>query len=90
MLSNKDPNDVSEGEVKTLEWYLILIPSIAAALSSTLIAMTAVHRVRPPKSQAVTAIPDEAVAFLFGPLMAAIQKKADDAVAQAVGRSKLT
>jgi hypothetical protein len=90
MLFNKDPNDVSEGEVKTLEWYLILIPSIAAALSSTLIAMTAVHRVRPPKSQTVTAIPDEAVAFLFGPLMAAIEKKADDAVAQAVGRSKLT
>lgn len=90
MLFNKDPNDVSEGEVKTLEWYLILIPSIAAALSSTLIAMTAVHRVRPPKAQTVTSIPDEAAAFLFGPLMAAIERKADEAIERAIGRSKQT
>lgn len=45
MLFRKDPRDVTSGEVKTLEWYLIIIPSIAAALSSTLIAMTAVRRV---------------------------------------------
>ncbi len=34
MLFNKDPKDVSDGEVKTLEWYLILIPSIADRTSS--------------------------------------------------------
>jgi hypothetical protein len=84
MLFNKDPKDVSEGEVKTLEWYLILIPSIAAALSSTLIAMTAVHRIRRPKASAPTAVPDEAVAFLFGPLLAEIKKTAEEAVNRAV------
>jgi hypothetical protein len=84
MIFNKDPKDVSEGEVKTLEWYLILIPSIAAALSSTLIAMTAVHRIRRPKSSAPTTVPDEAVAFLFGPLLAEIKKTAEDAVNRAV------
>ena len=85
MLFNVDPNEVSEGQVKTLEWYLILIPSIAAALSSTLIAMTAVHRVRRPKSQmAPTVIPDDAANFLFGPLIAAIKGEAADAVETAV------
>jgi hypothetical protein len=83
MLFNKDPKDVSEGEVKTLEWYLILIPSIAAALSSTLIAMTAVHRLRPPKPQTPTAISDDAVTYLFGPLVEAIKKEASDAVERA-------
>jgi hypothetical protein len=84
MLFNKDPKDVSEGEVKTLEWYLILIPSIAAALSSTLIAMTAVHRIGRPKASAPTVVPDEAVAFLFGPLLAEIKKTAEDAMNRAV------
>jgi hypothetical protein len=84
MLFKKDPKDVSEGEVKTLEWYLILIPSIAAALSSTFIAMTAVHRVRPPNSQVVTAIPDEAASYLFGPLMTEIKREAKVAVERAV------
>ncbi len=83
MLFNKDPKDVSEGEVKTLEWYLILIPSIAAALSSTLIAMTAVHRVRPPKRQTPTVISDDAVTYLFGPLVETIKKEARDAVERA-------
>ena len=91
MLFSKDPRDVSEGEVKTLEWYLILIPSIAAALSSTLIAMTAVHRIRPPEPQLATTIPDEAATYLFGPLLAAITKEAKDAVANAMnGRAKST
>jgi hypothetical protein len=84
MLFNKDPKDVSEGEVKTLEWYLILIPSIAAALSSTLIAMTAVHRIKRSKISTPTTVPDEAVTFLFGPLMAEIRQAANDAVNRAV------
>jgi hypothetical protein len=84
MLFNKDPKEVSEGEVKTLEWYLILIPSIAAALSSTLIAMTAVHRIKRAKTSAPTTVPDDAVTFLFGPLLAEIRKTAEDAVNRAV------
>jgi hypothetical protein len=83
MLFNKDPKEVSEGEVKTLEWYLILIPSIAAALSSTLIAMTAVQRLRRPKAQSPTVISDDAVTYLFGPLTEAIKKEASDAVERA-------
>ena len=83
MLFNKDPKEVSEGEVKTLEWYLILIPSIAAALSSTLIAMTAVQRLRRPKTQSPTVISDDAVNYLFGPLTEAIKKEASDAVERA-------
>src|SRR5581483_4027505 len=84
MLFGKDSRDVSEGEVKTLEWYLILIPSIAAAFSSTLIAMTAVRRIKPAP---VVTIPDEAAAYLFGPLVAAIQAEAKKAVASAIGEN---
>jgi hypothetical protein len=84
MLFSKDPRKVSEGEVKTLEWYLILIPSIAAALSSTLIAMTAVHRLKPPKPPSLTTIPDEAAVYLFGPLVEAIRQESRDAVRAAV------
>lgn len=84
MLFNKDPRDVSEGEVKTLEWYLILIPSIAAALSSTLIALTAVHRIRPPKSESPLVMPDEAMACLLGPLGKTMEQEAKNVIAAAM------
>lgn len=88
MLFRKDPRDVSDGEVKTLEWYLIVVPSIAAAFASTLIAITAVRRIR-PDPVAVTPIPDEAAAYLFGPLLAAIKMEARATVSEAMnGRSK--
>jgi len=83
MLFNKDPQNVTEGEVKTLEWYLILIPSIAAALSSTLIAMTAVHRIRRAKSQAPTTMPDEAMGYLLGPLVKVLEQEARTAISAA-------
>jgi hypothetical protein len=79
MLFQKAAQDVTDANVKTLEWYLIVIPSIAAAFSSTLIAMTAVRRVKRPLVQTAT-IPDEAAAYLFGPLVAAIRQEARDAV----------
>jgi hypothetical protein len=89
MLFHKDAQEVSDGEIKTLEGYLIWIPSIAAALSSTLIAMTAVHRIRAPKTEPVSVIPDEAAAYLFGPLVQALRKEANDAVASALnGRAR--
>jgi hypothetical protein len=82
MLFKKDQRDVTDGEVKTLEWYLIFIPSIAAAMSSTLIAITAVRRIKSePEPRA--AIPDEAVSYLFGPLVASIRQEAKDAVTAA-------
>jgi hypothetical protein len=90
MLLRKDPQDVTDADVKLLEWYLIVIPSIAAAFSSTLIAMTAVRRIKPVKSAADVHFPDEAAAYLFGPLVAAIRREAQDAVAAAATQGKTT
>jgi hypothetical protein len=84
MLFRKDPRDVSDGEVKTLEWYLIIIPSIAAALSSTLIAMTAVRRIKVLAPEPAATLSDEAMQFLFGPLVDAIRAEANAAVVVAI------
>jgi hypothetical protein len=87
----KDQRDVSDGEVKTLEWYLIFIPSIAAAMSSTLIAMTAVRRIKSAEPEPKATIPDEAISYLFGPLVASIRQEAKEAVtAAANGFAKTT
>jgi len=83
MILRKAPTEVTDAEVKGLESYLIFIPSIAAALASTLLAITAVRRI-PRRPGIVTTIPDEAAAYLFGPLMEAIKKQAGDAVAAAI------
>lgn len=83
MLLRKDPQNVTDADVKLLEWYLIVIPSIAAAFSSTLIAMTAVRRIKPTQSASEVSFPDEAATYLFGPLVTAIRKEAQDAVAAA-------
>jgi hypothetical protein len=87
MLFQKAAQDVTDGNVKALEWYLIVIPSIAAAFSSTLIAMTAVRRIKRPIAR-TTAIPDEAAAYLFGPLVAAIRAEAREAVKTAASAEK--
>jgi hypothetical protein len=86
MLFRVDPAKVSPEQLKTLEFYLIFVSSIAAAFSSTLIAMTAVRRIKKPKEVAAVTIPDEAAAYLFGPLVIAIRKEAADAVAAAVSK----
>jgi len=83
MLFGVNPKDVTPGQIKSLEFYLIFVSSIAAAFSSTLIAMTAVRRIKPQEKSSVVALPDEAAAYLFGPLVAAIRKEAQDAVATA-------
>jgi hypothetical protein len=83
MLFRKDPRDVSDAEVKTLEWYLIVVPSIAAAFASTLIAITAVRRIR-PEPTTVAEIPDDAMTYLFGPLLAAIKAEARATVLDAL------
>ena len=84
MLFGKDAREVSEGEVKTLQRYLIGLPAIAAALASTLVAMTAVRRIRPRDPEPVVNLPDEAAAYLFGPLVTAIKAEANKAVAAAI------
>lgn len=80
MFLGKNPQDVNDADVKLLKWYLIVIPSIAAAFSSTLIAMTAVRRIKPSNTIKDIGLPDEAAAYLFGPLVSAIRKEAHDAV----------
>jgi hypothetical protein len=91
MLFGKDSNQLTDGEVKTLERYLIWIPAIAAALSSTLIAMTAVRRIKPPKPQPAAVLPDDAAGYLFNPLLTGITKAAADAVTTAInGHFKAT
>jgi len=81
MITGKAVAEVTEAEVKNLEKYLIIIPSIAAAFASTLIAITAVRRIKPPEP--TPTIPDEAAAYLFGPLIEAIKLEAKKAVASA-------
>jgi hypothetical protein len=88
MLFRVDPAKVTPEQLKTLEFYLIFVSSIAAAFSSTLIAMTAVRRINKPKELAAVTIPDEAAAYLFGPLVAAIRKEAADAVAAAASNAQ--
>jgi hypothetical protein len=87
MVTGKAVADVTDAEVKNLEKYLIIIPSIAAALASTLIAITSVRSVRPTKLQSVTTIPDEAAAYLFGPLVYALRKEAREAVIAAINNT---
>jgi hypothetical protein len=82
MVMGKEVADVTEADVKNLEKYLIIIPSIAAALASTLIAITAVRRIRPDKRN--VPIPEEAMAYLFGPLVTAIHAEARAAAGAAV------
>jgi hypothetical protein len=82
MFTGKAVSDVTESEVKNLEKYLIFIPSIAAAFASTLIAITAVRRIKAPVP--VTTLPDDAAAYLFGPLVEAIRQEAKNAVQAAV------
>jgi hypothetical protein len=88
MLFRVDPAKVTPEQLKTLEFYLIFVSSIAAAFSSTLIAMTAVRRIKKPKEAGAVIIPDEAAAYLFGPLVAAIRKEASDAVAAAASKAQ--
>ena len=91
MFTGKAVAEVTDSDVRNFEKYLIVIPSIAAALASTLIAITSVRRIKPREPQPVVAIPDEAANYLFGPLMAAIQKTARDAVTEAMsGNARAT
>lgn len=89
MLFRKAAQDVTDADVKTLEWYLIVIPSVAAAFSSTLIAMTAVRKIKRPPVHSAT-IPDEAAAYLFGPLVSAIRAEAREAVKAATALERNT
>ena len=80
----KDSDKLTDGEIRTVERYQISIPAIAAALSSTLIAITAVRRRKRPKPQPEAKLPDDAAAYLFGPILTAMTKAANDAVTAAI------
>jgi hypothetical protein len=86
MLMGKAVSEVTESEVKAIEKFLVLIPSIAAAFASTLIAITAVRRI----PQTVTALPDDAAAYLFGPLLAEIKAEAQSIFSNSRGRASVS
>lgn len=88
MLFRVDPDKVTPAQIKTIEFYLVFVSSIAAAFSSTLIAMTSVRRLPAKQLQPSPELPDEAVSYLFGPLLVAMQKQAQDAVDAALARVK--
>jgi hypothetical protein len=70
MVFGKDPNQVTEGEIASFLRVFVFLPAIMVALASTLLAMTAVHRIRPKKETIPVAVPDEAVIQI---LKAAVQ-----------------
>jgi hypothetical protein len=61
MVFGKDPNQVTEGEIASFLRVFVFLPAIMVALASTLLAMTAVHRIKPKKEATPVAVPDEAV-----------------------------
>ena len=58
MAFGKDPNQVTDGEIASFLRVFVFLPAILVALASTLLAMTAVHRIRPKKEAAPVAVPD--------------------------------
>ena len=70
MAFGKDPNQVTDGEIASFLRVFVFLPAILVALASTLLAMTAVHRIRPKKEATPVAVPDEAVIQI---LRAAVQ-----------------
>lgn len=90
MLTGKASYEVTEADVKRLEKYLIIIPAIAAAFASTLLAVTAVRRLRAPEPPPLASIPDDAAKYLFGPLLEAIKAEAKASVAAAINSGTRT
>ena len=64
MIKSKAPSEVTDSDIKSVELYLIFIPSLAGALASTLLAITAVRRIRPSarKVEAIKKQAEDAVA----------------------------
>jgi hypothetical protein len=84
MIFGVDPNNVTPDQIKKVEFYLIFVSSIAAAFSSTLIAMTAVRRIKIAETDPNIELPDEAMTYLFGPLLVALRQEAREAVQAAM------
>ena len=70
MAFGKDPNQVTDGEIASFLRVFVFLPAILVALASTMLAMTAVHRIRSRKEATPVAVPDEAVIQI---LQAAVQ-----------------
>jgi hypothetical protein len=70
MAFGKDPNQVTDGEIASFLRVFVFLPAILVALASTLLAMTAVHRIKPKNEATPVAVPDEAVIQI---LRAAVQ-----------------
>ena len=70
MAFGKDANQVTDGEIASFLRIFVFLPAILVALASTLLAMTAVHRIKPKKEATQVTVPDEAVIQI---LRAAVQ-----------------
>ena len=81
ILFGKDPMQVDDAEVSYLLKFLVYIPAFLVAFSSTLVAVTAVHRVR-PKEDPRLIYPDGSEQFLLGPLTKTIIEKIKDDLAR--------
>ena len=79
MVFGIDPDQVTEGE---LHWFLrlfVFVPAVCVAFASTLLALTAVERV---KVKEQLEMPEDAGSFLLGPLANAVIAEANRTVAR--------
>jgi hypothetical protein len=74
ILFRKDPTLVEDAEVSYLLQFFVYIPALLVAFSSTLVAITAVHSVRPKKESRII-YPEGSEQFLLGPFTKTIIEK---------------
>jgi hypothetical protein len=83
MAFGKDPNQVTNGEIASFLRVFVFLPAILVALASTLLAMTAVHRIKPKKEAEAVAVPDEAVIQILRAAVQSANVELDNATAAA-------
>jgi hypothetical protein len=83
MAFGKDPNQVTEGEIASFLRVFVFLPAILVALASTLLAITAVHCIRPKKEATPVAVPDEAVIQILRAAVQSANAELHDATAAA-------
>jgi hypothetical protein len=83
MAFGKDPNQVTNGEIASFLRVFVFLPAILVALASTLLAMTAVHRIKPKKEAEAVAVPDQAVIQILRAAVQSANVELDNATAAA-------
>jgi hypothetical protein len=83
MVFGKDPNQVTDGEIASFLRIFVFVPAILVALASTLLGLTAIHRIKPKKVVAPVAVPDEAVIQILKAAVQSANVQLDNAKADA-------